>query len=129
MSDLVKDLNEWSETLDCGLHTPNELMAEAAILIEQLQKERDALVAALALAKQMFHDYEMEVDCPAPTKHRHKMDKMYAALAKHDADVARKAFIDGANWGQFNSRRFVIDSSMLPKAANEYVERIKDNKP
>lgn len=74
--------------------------AEAAKHVEQLQAERDALaahverlrIAALnAISFMSGGQYKAEL--------RDAYDETpQQSLAEHDAEVARKAFIDGANW-------------------------------
>lgn len=55
------------------------------------------------------------------------MKEMRAILAEHDAEVARKAFLEGSRWcWNFTLKtKGVMNYNYEEKAANEYAERVQ----
>jgi hypothetical protein len=46
------------------------------------------------------------------------------SLAKHDAEVARKAFVAGANW---QAGGLAFNQPVINREANQYIEQLKEN--
>ena len=87
---------------------------------DTLRAQVEKLTAALSLAEQMFIDYEMDVDCPAPLDHRLKMAMMRDAMAKRDAEVRAQAVDRYAEMLRNEARLFELQAECRSKGSSWY---------
>ena len=155
MSDLPKQLRIKAGMIHMGERiawgSDTTLMEEAADLIEQLQarvleleKQNAALathVNRLVKVCELARDNYGKMLMTDPPQEAWKTNQVTAKLveaiaatptanlAEHDAEVARKAFIDGALWhvGLSIHDDRPHGEDYFRKIANEYAQRIKEN--
>jgi len=128
MGDLIEQLSKRILTLnEQGIMPDLVRELEGSILkIEQLQAERDALAAHVerfkSACEMLYHwhdtsDGGMVVDGDVVRKlWELESTTPQQSLAEHDAEVARKAFVAGANWQ-------AVNQPVINREADKYIER------
>ena len=95
-----------------------DLRDDVVRYIKQLEQERDQLKAAVSLAIDAFHKYEMDVDTYPTVDHVRMMTQLNRVLAEHDAHVIKQTYEDAYKAG-FN-HGLKCDKSEIEKLNGTY---------